>query len=213
MNFSPNIIDFINRVFHKKLQLFFQNAKPQPYHFGYRTKGEHGTQFRNEKSDGKGQVRGSYGYTDPAGTYREVTYVADHNGFRAEIKTNEHGTSDLDPANVEIKSAARQVFGDIKRLVAKQKVPSSEMVKKTPGQKYAKYSDVRFFHFGGHSHEEKRGSDDEDGSEENEDRGKSEEEEEETKTSGEQEGNSGDEESGVEERTMFHRIGRHGGHE
>ena len=37
---------------------------------------------------------GSYGYTDGHGIYRQVDYVADKNGFRASIKTNEPGTSD-----------------------------------------------------------------------------------------------------------------------
>ena len=36
---------------------------------------------------------GSYGYVDSYGIYRQVDYVADKDGFRATIKTNEPGTA------------------------------------------------------------------------------------------------------------------------
>lgn len=39
------------------------------------------------------KITGSYGYTDSYGIYRQVDYVADKNGFRATIKTNEPGTA------------------------------------------------------------------------------------------------------------------------
>jgi len=51
------------------------------------------------------EVHGSYGYRDNHGVYREVVYVADRNGFRANIKTNEPGISGTkDPASVKIDS-------------------------------------------------------------------------------------------------------------
>lgn len=37
---------------------------------------------------------GSYGYTDAYGVYRKVDYVADENGFRATIRSNEPGTKE-----------------------------------------------------------------------------------------------------------------------
>ncbi|UYV73579.1 hypothetical protein LAZ67_10004142 [Cordylochernes scorpioides] len=75
---------------------------PQPYKFGYDVKDEYGaTNFRDEEGDGHGAVKGSYGYRDPEyGLYRIVEYVADHDGFRAQVKTNEPGTQSQDPAHV-----------------------------------------------------------------------------------------------------------------
>lgn len=49
------------------------------------------------------EVHGSYGYRDNKGIYREVYYVADKNGFRANIKTNEPGLAGTkDPASVRL---------------------------------------------------------------------------------------------------------------
>lgn len=42
-------------------------------------------------------------YTDPFGTFRVVEYIADENGFRASIRTNEPGIGKADngdPASV-----------------------------------------------------------------------------------------------------------------
>ncbi|XP_067128322.1 cuticle protein 10.9-like [Centruroides vittatus] len=73
---------------------------PKPYDFGYETKDEFGaTQNRQESSDGVG-VKGSYGYTDPFGIFRQVDYIADEFGFRAKVRTNEPGTANQDPADV-----------------------------------------------------------------------------------------------------------------
>ncbi|CAL1288802.1 unnamed protein product [Larinioides sclopetarius] len=77
---------------------------PHPYKFGYEVKDKDSTQHRHEEGDGHGNVRGSYGYTDDKGQYREVHYVADKNGFRAQVKTNEAGTANQNPAHVEVKA-------------------------------------------------------------------------------------------------------------
>ncbi|XP_013782751.1 cuticle protein 16.8-like [Limulus polyphemus] len=75
----------------------------QIYSYGYRIKDEYGNvQFRKEESEGKGNVKGSYGYTDASGLYRLVEYVADAGGFRATVKTNEPGTTNQNPADVKI---------------------------------------------------------------------------------------------------------------
>ncbi|GIY34705.1 uncharacterized protein CEXT_327491 [Caerostris extrusa] len=50
--------------------------------------------------------RGSYGFTDHRGIHREVHYVADKQGFRATVKTNEPGTANQDPAHVKLHSNA-----------------------------------------------------------------------------------------------------------
>ncbi|CAN7994158.1 unnamed protein product, partial [Ixodes hexagonus] len=65
----------------------------KPYSFGYDTVDEYGTRlFHREESNANNAKTGSYGYTDPNGIYRRVNYVADANGFRATIETNEPGT-------------------------------------------------------------------------------------------------------------------------
>ncbi|KAF8767265.1 Cuticle protein 16.8 like protein [Argiope bruennichi] len=78
---------------------------PQPYKFGYSVKDKHGEQHREEVGDGK-NVKGSYGFTDARGIHRQVNYVADHAGFRAQVKTNEPGTANQNPAAVHIISDA-----------------------------------------------------------------------------------------------------------
>lgn len=82
-----------------------------PYSFGYKIKDKHGEQHREETGDGVGHVKGSYGFTDERGIHREVHYVADKAGFRAEVKTNEHGTAPLNPAAVKMISSAHPYLG------------------------------------------------------------------------------------------------------
>jgi len=83
---------------------------PQPYKFGYDIKdGYNSGSQRQEEGDGYGNKKGSYGYTDGYGIYRQVDYVADKGGFRATIKTNEPGTANQNPADVYIASSAPQV--------------------------------------------------------------------------------------------------------
>ncbi|KAH9371035.1 hypothetical protein HPB48_003991 [Haemaphysalis longicornis] len=72
--------------------LLFQ--PPEPYNFGYDTVDEFGNrQFRSEQGDTSNRKTGSYGYRDVNGLYRRVNYVADANGFRATVDTNEPGTA------------------------------------------------------------------------------------------------------------------------
>ncbi|RWS23658.1 cuticle protein 10.9-like protein [Leptotrombidium deliense] len=76
-------------------------CKPQPYNFEYKVDDNYGnSHYQKEEGDDYGNKRGSYGYMDAFGVYREVEYVADENGFRATIKTNEPGTSNASPADV-----------------------------------------------------------------------------------------------------------------
>ncbi|GIY15029.1 uncharacterized protein CEXT_589261 [Caerostris extrusa] len=72
--------------------------QPQPYKFGYSIKDHHGEQHREESGNGAGSVVGNYGFTDDRGIARQVNYVADHAGFRAQVKTNEPGTANQNPA-------------------------------------------------------------------------------------------------------------------
>ncbi|GFS48967.1 cuticle protein 16.8, partial [Nephila pilipes] len=83
---------------------------PQPYKFGYSVKDKHGEQHREEAGDGHA-VQGSYGFTDARGNRRQVNYVADHGGFRAQVKTNEPGTANQNPAAVHLVSDAPYAHG------------------------------------------------------------------------------------------------------
>ncbi|XP_013791577.1 cuticle protein 16.8-like [Limulus polyphemus] len=76
---------------------------PTPYDNGYDTVDEFGTRLtRQESGDGAGRVQGSYGYADAQGIWRDVKYVADEGGFRASVSTNEPGTANQNPADVEV---------------------------------------------------------------------------------------------------------------
>ncbi|GFT01430.1 cuticle protein 10.9 [Nephila pilipes] len=79
----------------------YVHHKPYPYHFGYNVKDEKGNaHYHKEESDEYNHKKGSYGYTDAYGIYRHVDYIADHEGFRAKIRTNEPGTDNYHPAHV-----------------------------------------------------------------------------------------------------------------
>jgi len=75
----------------------------EPYNYGYQTTDEQGNSVtRQEVSDGNGAVRGSYSYTDIQGLNRIVEYIADAAGYRATVKTNEPGTANANPADVQV---------------------------------------------------------------------------------------------------------------
>ncbi|KAK8777742.1 hypothetical protein V5799_020918 [Amblyomma americanum] len=79
---------------------------PQPYTFGYDNVDEYGNrQFRSEQGDSSNAKTGSYGYRDAYGLYRRVNYVADANGFRATVDTNEPGTAPGASANAVFNAA------------------------------------------------------------------------------------------------------------
>lgn len=86
----------------KKESLEEPKFPPIPYNFEFDTRDENGTTlFRRESKDGSGKVEGRYGYKDMFGTERIVEYVADENGYRAKIKTNEPGIEKKNSAGVE----------------------------------------------------------------------------------------------------------------
>ncbi|KAG1677198.1 Echinoderm microtubule-associated protein-like [Nymphon striatum] len=87
----------------------------------------HQNQGYGHQRQGYGQVRpaysahapsykqesyGSYGYTDAYGLYRQVEYTADEYGFKANIKTNEPGTDNQNPADVLIYAEPAEVKYD-----------------------------------------------------------------------------------------------------
>lgn len=77
-----------------------ENLSPKPYEFGYEFADSLGMfQHRREISDNIGTVKGSYGYTDPSGQHRRVDYVADGQGYRATVHSNELGISSQSSAD------------------------------------------------------------------------------------------------------------------
>jgi len=78
-------------------------GQAEPYSFNYGSTNDDGsTSSRQETSDENGVVKGSYSYQDADGIYRTVEYYADETGFHATVKTNEPGTENRNPADVEI---------------------------------------------------------------------------------------------------------------
>ncbi|KFM64845.1 Cuticle protein 10.9, partial [Stegodyphus mimosarum] len=81
--------------------------QPIPYSFNYVAEGEDGgSSSHQESGDGAGRVSGSYSVNDLEGHARLVEYVADKNGFRANIRSNEPGIISAAPADDVIESAA-----------------------------------------------------------------------------------------------------------
>ncbi|CAG2114516.1 unnamed protein product, partial [Medioppia subpectinata] len=103
----------------------------QPYGFGYDIEDGYGNkQWRHEKSQQPSNVIGSYGFKDKDGIMREVEYVADKNGFRARIKTNEPGTAPKDPGDVKFEASPVVVSSHIKHTAnGEQTGPQEEVYK------------------------------------------------------------------------------------
>ncbi|XP_077538897.1 adult-specific rigid cuticular protein 15.7-like [Haemaphysalis longicornis] len=72
------------------------------YDFGYKERHPGGSSFRQETGNPWGHKVGAYGIADIDGRVRLVKYVADANGFRVHIATNEPGTAPSSPAAVGI---------------------------------------------------------------------------------------------------------------
>lgn len=81
------------------------------YNFGYDESHATGGSSRREEQT-NGVRRGSYSLSDADGRHRVVNYIADADGFRASIQTNEPGVEPKDPADTLInKSAPVAVVG------------------------------------------------------------------------------------------------------
>ncbi|GFS52716.1 cuticle protein 10.9 [Nephila pilipes] len=103
---------------------------PIPYTYNYNAETEDGgSSSRQESSDGAGRVSGSYTVNNLEGHSRVVEYIADENGFRAVVKSNEPGTTNQNPADVTVESSAdatapvlhRSVIPAIKPIVPERK--------------------------------------------------------------------------------------------
>lgn len=86
-------------------------GNPNPYQFSYSSPSIGGESSHQESGDGSGRVQGSYSVVNEDGSTRVVEYVADEYGFRPTIRTNEPGTANLNPADVNIESTADNGYG------------------------------------------------------------------------------------------------------
>lgn len=94
-----------------------EDEHPKPFSFGFDSTDEMNNRMtRQEQQDESGRVTGSYTIADVDGRQRVVNYVADENGFRADVQTNEPGTIDSAPADVIIRSP-EPVNTDLERVV------------------------------------------------------------------------------------------------
>lgn len=74
-----------------------------PYAFGFdMNDGKGNDQHRKEVSDVSGLVTGSYAFRNGDGHYRVVYYIADKDGFRAFVHSNEPGVASSGSANVVV---------------------------------------------------------------------------------------------------------------
>jgi len=93
-------------LFRQEAILESADAEPiAPYSFGYIADATDGSSSRQETSDGSGVVRGSYELSSADGIKRIVNYIADKDGFRAQVQTNEPGTESKSPAFVQFDSS------------------------------------------------------------------------------------------------------------
>lgn len=69
-----------------------QHPAPEPYSFGYTAESNGGLSRHQESGDGSGRVTGFYTIMGDDGRERRVDYIADADGYRAQISTNEVGT-------------------------------------------------------------------------------------------------------------------------
>lgn len=78
-----------------------QETSPEPYSFSYKSDSIGGLSTHSESGDGSGRVTGFYTIQEEDGRERRVDYVADENGYRASVSTNEIGTRGIPTADVQ----------------------------------------------------------------------------------------------------------------
>uniref|UniRef100_A0A061QLE1 Putative cuticular protein n=1 Tax=Cupiennius salei TaxID=6928 RepID=A0A061QLE1_CUPSA len=116
-----------------------QSFQPSPYAFNYEAEASGGSSARKEASDASGTVTGTYEVRNADGSVRVVDYIADKDGFRANVKTNELGTKSDNPADVTVKSDApsgpvqvRQSSIQEARFPARTYTQKSSMISQKP---------------------------------------------------------------------------------
>lgn len=112
MNSVQFILEWLLLFFCQYLQVnYVDESVPTPYQYSYTSPAIGGSSSHQETGDGHGRVSGSYTVEDEDGRSRIVEYVADEDGFRAAISTNEPGTANQNPADVTIASSADDGHG------------------------------------------------------------------------------------------------------
>ncbi|XP_075751639.1 cuticle protein 6 [Rhipicephalus microplus] len=103
------------------------------YNFGYKEHHPSGATFRQETGNPWGHKVGSYGIADADGRYRLVKYVADTNGFRVHISTNEPGTAASSPAGAGINApVALSAAPAVEPLLLEPSTPLGVVAKAVP---------------------------------------------------------------------------------
>lgn len=82
----------------------------RPYEYGYQLDDTNGSHGHKEVRDESGRVEGEYSINLGDGRVRVVKYVADENGYRADVSTDELGTESKNPNDVWIGSTAISGF-------------------------------------------------------------------------------------------------------
>jgi len=94
---------------------------PEPYSFAYTADTEDGASTQREESQtADGVVTGFYIIKGADGSERRVDYVADQNGYRATVTTNEAGTESGNPGDAQIISSAPSASELSRQFTAEQ---------------------------------------------------------------------------------------------
>jgi len=78
-----------------------EEPEPEPYTFAFEAASAGGMSRREESQDANGRVVGFYTILGEDGRERRVDYVADENGFRATVQSNEMGVQSESSANAQ----------------------------------------------------------------------------------------------------------------
>jgi hypothetical protein len=98
------------------------------YNFGYNEDHTSGGTFRREAGDAHGNVAGSYGLRDADGRIRIVNYVANDDGFKADIQTNEPGVEPKDTADATFNKAESVLVETVAAPAPYVAIPAAEPV-------------------------------------------------------------------------------------
>lgn len=99
------------------------------YAFAYDIVDQNGaTNSRSEVGDAAGNKKGSYSLSDIDGRARRVDYIADADGFKASVKTNEPGTALSNPANAEIISPYAAPAAPVAPIIAPPVVRTTKIL-------------------------------------------------------------------------------------
>ncbi|XP_077512450.1 uncharacterized protein LOC144123508 [Amblyomma americanum] len=121
------------------------NPPPAPYSFSYEhTDEKTGAKVtQSENGDASNVKTGSYGINDPTGLYRLVQYIADAQGFRVTVDTNEPGTKSHEAANALYNSKAANLPAVAAAAPFRPAVLRPAIVKRAPLRPVSAVSNLR----------------------------------------------------------------------